>query len=206
MMTFATAFRIRTSSDDQLIAKTIVYGFSGCLYSWWSHLPELEKDGIMNATKVKQEDGSSMTTQKLDAVTTLIYSIIKHFIGDPNMYIERSSEQLTNLTCPSLQDFKWYKDIFITKVLERGNNASAFWKERFIAGLPRLFAERVRNKLRERFHGSIPYVDLTYGQLTAFINNEGLALCTDLKLNAKLKKDSMTTRKELRDFCEQYGY
>ena len=31
-------------------------------------------------------------------------------------------------------------------------------------------------------------------------------MCTDLKLNPKLKKDSMTTRKELGDFCEQYSY
>ena len=105
MMTFATSFRIRTSSDDQLIAKAIVYGFSGYLYSWWSHLPELEKDGIMNSTKIEQEEGSSMTTQESNAMTTLIYSIIKHFIGDPDMYLKRLSEQLANLTCPTLQDF-----------------------------------------------------------------------------------------------------
>ncbi|KAL2466561.1 Enzymatic polyprotein [Abeliophyllum distichum] len=82
---------------------------------------------------------------------------------------------------------------------------SAFWKERFIAGLPKLFAERVRNSINDE-HSNLPYDDLTFGQIIGFINKEYLSLCNDLKLKAKLKTDKMEGRKELGSFCEQYGY
>ena len=33
-----------------------------------------------------------------------------------------------------------------------------YWKEKFIAGLPNLFAEKVRNNLREKYNNQIPYL------------------------------------------------
>ena len=73
-----------------------------------------------------------------DAVNTLIFTITKHFVGDPNQYKERASDVLINLRCPQLSDFRWYKDVFISKVLSRNDCQQSYWKEKFIAGLPSL--------------------------------------------------------------------
>ena len=47
-----------------------------------------------------------------DGINALIFTIIKHFIGTPSNITERIHDQLSNLTCPSLSDFRWYKDVF----------------------------------------------------------------------------------------------
>jgi len=96
--------------------------------------------------------------------------------------------------------------MFLTKVMLRPDCREPYWKERFIAGLPNLFAEKIRNKLREKYNNHIPYKELTYGELISYINKEGLTICSNLRLNAKLKKDKITGKNELGDFCEQYGY
>ena len=57
-----------------------------------------------------------------------------------------------------------------------------FWKEKFITGLPTVFSEKVRTKLRNQNNGRIPYDRLTYGDLINIINEEGLLLCSDLRL------------------------
>ncbi|HEX9739224.1 MAG TPA: zinc finger CCHC domain-containing protein [Ignavibacteriaceae bacterium] len=167
-----------------------------------------EKNTILSATKhvIKQENNQPIDTLESHVLNTLIYSIIKNFIGDPQVFQEKSQELLLNLTCRKLQDFRWYKDMFLTKVMLRPDCKEPYWKEKFIAGLPNLFAEKVRNTLREKYNSQIPYRDLTYGELISYINKEGLAICSNLRLNAKPKKDKITGRRELGDFCEQYGY
>ena len=57
---------------------------------------------------VKDEDGQDIE----DAVATLIYSISKHFIGDPAKIKDKTADLLTNLKCPKLHDFRWYKELF----------------------------------------------------------------------------------------------
>ena len=42
---------------------------------------------------------------------------------------------------------------------------ASFWKERFLYGLPRAFNEKVQESLREKNNGTIPYDELTYGDL-----------------------------------------
>nr|XP_009604564.1 nucleolar protein 58-like [Nicotiana tomentosiformis] len=83
---------------------------------------------------------------------------------------------------------------------------SAFWKERFISGLPRSFAEKVRTKIKDKFNGLIPYDNLTYGDLIGFINVTGLDLCTDLKLKSLIKKDRLQSKTELGSFCQDFGF
>ena len=56
------------------------------------------------------------------------------------------------------------------------------WKEKFIAGLPTVFSEKIRTKLRNQNNERIPYDRLTYGDLVNIINEEGLLLCSDLRL------------------------
>ena len=78
-----------------------------------------------------------------DAVNTLIFTITKHFVGDPNQYTERASDVLINLRCPQFSDFRWYKVVFISKVLSRNDCQQSYWKEKFIASLPYFFAQKL---------------------------------------------------------------
>ena len=73
-----------------------------------------------------------------DAINTLIFTITKHFVGDSNQYKERDSVVLINLRCPQLSDFRWYKYVFISKVLSRNDCQQSYWKENFISLLKKL--------------------------------------------------------------------
>ncbi|CAB4303202.1 unnamed protein product [Prunus armeniaca] len=81
-----------------------------------------------------------------------------------------------------------------------------FWKEKFLSGLPILFAEKVRNRIKDKNGGVIPYGSYTYGELSSEIYAEGLALRTDMKLKKQLDKQKTLGRKELGDFCEQFDF
>ena len=85
--------------------------------------------------------------------------------------------------------------MFLVKFMSRPNCGSHYWKEKFIFGLPTLFAENVRQRIRNIHNGKIPYESLTYGELITFINDKGLALCTDLKLKSQMKKKNKIVKK-----------
>ena len=87
-------------------------------------------------------------TNELDVVPTVIYPIIQIFIGDPNIFKDRAANQLNNLKCPTMSYYRWYKDTFLSKVTLREDEFAGFWKKRFIAGLPKLFAEKIRTNLQ----------------------------------------------------------
>ena len=84
--------------------------------------------------------------------------------------------------------------------MTRGDAKASYWKERFFVGLPSALTEKVQGTLRERFQGTIPYDNLTYGDLISEIKKEGLKLCSQIKLQQKLKKDLKTSRKDLGSF------
>ena len=66
--------------------------------------------------------------------------------------------------------------MFLVKVMSRPNCGSHYWKEKFISGLSTLFAKKVRQRIKNIHNKRIPYESLTFGELIAFINNEGLDL------------------------------
>ena len=72
--------------------------------------------------------------------------------------------------------------------MSRPNCGSHYWKEKFISSLPTLFAKNVRQRIRNIYNGKFPYESLIYEKLITFTNNEGLALCTYLKLKSQMKK------------------
>ncbi|MCH94958.1 hypothetical protein A2U01_0015930, partial [Trifolium medium] len=118
---------------------------------------------------------------------------------------------LQNLRCPSLTHFRWYKDTFLSRVFQVGNSNSTHWKSKFIDGLPHLFAEKVRQALRNKNDGiNINFYDLTYGQIISTCLNEGLSLCNDIKLKNQLKnqlkKQNLTSKHQLGEFCEQFAF
>ena len=193
MTMVSTAYKLNNRLPDHAVAQTIVAGFIGQLKGWWdNYLTFEDRNGILKAYRineknevVKDEDGHDIE----DAVATLIYSISKHFIGDPAKIKDKTADLLTNLKCPKLHDFRWYKEVFLTKVMLRSDCNQSFWKEKFISGLPRLFSERIRIKIRERFNGQISYDKLTYGEIISIVTAEGIKLCNDFKLKQQMKNE-----------------
>ena len=89
----------------------LVTGFSGTLRGWWdSYLTEDSKESIKNAVK-KNDEGLPIFDESigrgiLDGVNTLIYTILKHFVGTPSNISSRVSDLLNNLRCPSMIDYR----------------------------------------------------------------------------------------------------
>ena len=153
MTMVSIAYKLNNRLSDHAVAQTIIVGFIGQLKGWWdNYLTFEDRNGFLKAYEinednemVKDEEGQDIE----DAMATLIYSISKHFIGDPTKIKDKTADLLTNLKCPKLHDFRWYREVFLTKVMLRLDCNQSFWKEKFISGLPRLFSERFRIKIRE---------------------------------------------------------
>ena len=125
---------------------------------------------------------------------------MKHFIGKPSNITSRIYNQLSNLRCKTLGDYRWYVDVFTTRVMHRSDYNSPFWKEKFINGLPRLFDEKVKKTFSTPL-GVIDYNDLTYGDISSTIQSAGIKLCRDLKIQSSKSK----AKYEVGNFCTQYG-
>ena len=95
--------------------------------------------------------------------------------------------------------------MFLAKLIFRPDARASFWKEKFLFGVPRALNEKVQESLREKNNGTIPYADLTYGDLISEVKKEGLKLCSQLILHNQVKKDLKASRKDLGSYCAQYG-
>nr|KYP76640.1 hypothetical protein KK1_020891 [Cajanus cajan] len=137
-------------------------------------------------------------------VETLIITIIQSFMGDSNIFDTKTNILLHNIRCPTLGDFRWYVDNFIMMVMTRADCKENFWKERFIAGLPPVFATKVREKLTTLYNENLQ--ELTYGRIISVIKNTALEICNNMKLERQIKKQKESGIKELGNFCAQYGY
>ena len=122
------------------------------------------------------------------------------------MWKDRSAELLSNLKCRTLADFRWYRDTFLTRVYTREDSQQPFWKEKFLAGLPRSLGDKVRDKIRSQSaNGDIPYESLSYGQLISYVQKVALKICQDDKIQRQLAKEKAQTKRDLGSFCEQFG-
>jgi hypothetical protein len=120
-----------------------------------------------------QETPSKMLCPPSSLQSPYILSEILPHLKDKNV------ELLSNLRCKKLSDFQWYKNTFLTRVMLREDSNQPFWKENFLAGLPILLGEKVRNKIKDTFTTKIiPYDQLTYGELVSFTQKEGLKICS----------------------------
>ncbi|RVW71015.1 hypothetical protein CK203_059712 [Vitis vinifera] len=181
MTMVSTAYKLNNRLPDHAVAQTIVAGFTGQLKGWWdNYLTFDDKNSILKAYRinesnevVKDEDGQDIE----DAVATLIYSISKHFIGDPAKIKDKTADLLTNLKCPKLHDFRWYKEVFLTKVM-------------------------LRIKIREQYNGQIPYDKLTYGEIISIVtfgfSQKKLCLPLSKKPSRKPSKDKFYHNSESR--------
>ena len=205
-MTMAlSAYNAKKITNSQA-AIALVVGFSGQLKSWWDNfLDNDDRTKILNHTYKKMND-RGVEIDERDGAEVLIHTITLHFLG--NLKEEQASAKtiLINLRCPTFTDYQWYKDVFITNVLKREDDTQYFWKERFIAGLPKLFGERILNKLCQNFGtNDIPFILLTFGQLFGIVKTEGLNLCNKIKIQSKYGSERAQSRKEMDTFCEAFG-
>ena len=157
----STTYKARGNSDHLIIIHLIV-GFTSQLKGWWDNA--LTKDEkILVQTSL---DGRG----NQNAMHTLIQAITKHFLGEPTIFQPQASEILQNLRCRKLGDYRWCKDVYLSKVYTIPDENQPYWKERFLNGLPKTLAERVQLRIKENYNGIIPHDFLTYGQLINFIN------------------------------------
>uniref|UniRef100_A0A1S4DE34 DUF7746 domain-containing protein n=1 Tax=Nicotiana tabacum TaxID=4097 RepID=A0A1S4DE34_TOBAC len=186
----------------------IVAGFTGQLRGWWDNYLTLEERAMVINAKATDEGidnlGMALVANREDVVYTLILSILEHFNGRFTNQHETVRTLLNGLRCRTLGEFRWYKDTFMSRVMELPENKFDHWKAKFIDGFPSLFAERVRNTLKGSF-GEITYNNYTYGKLIGICTQKGLNLCNELKLSRQLKMDKLKEKYHLGDFCTQFG-
>ena len=102
-----------------------------------------------------------------------------------------------------MSDYRWYQDVFISKVMLRKDCHKPYWKEKFIDGLPPIFAHKVKQELMGK-NDSIDYDNLTYGDILSTIKKLCINMCNDELLKRQLKY-KRKAKYEMDNFCEQYG-
>ena len=169
----ANAYITNHNLDHAKIVDLFTTSFSGTLQGWWEkYLIEESRESIKKADK-KDDDGLPIFYERigqgiLDGVNTLIYNIIKHFVGTPYNISSRISDYLNNLRCPTMSNYRWYQDLFISRVMLRKYCLKRYWKEKFIASLPLFFTHKVKEELTDK-NGTINYDDLTYSDIFSTI-------------------------------------
>jgi hypothetical protein len=210
MSMVANAYDTNHKLSQSEIVDLLATGFSGTLRSWWDkHLTEDSREEIRKAVK-KTEDGLPIFDERVgrgepDCVNTLIYTIIKHFVGTPSNITSRISDYLNNLRCPTMSDYRWYQDVFLSRVMLRVDSQKPYWKAKFIDGLPSLFAHKVKNDLINANTGLIDYEKLTYGDLFSTVKKLGIKMCIDQKMIRQQLKNAKKAKYEMGNFCEQFG-
>ncbi|KAG5605209.1 hypothetical protein H5410_026701 [Solanum commersonii] len=167
MLMYATICK-SVNNTDRTICKMIIAGFTGQLRGWWDNYMSMDaKAAVINAkaaTEGVDNLGFALVKNREDAVYTLVLTILEHFSGRFTNQYETVRSLLNGLRCRHLREFRWYKDTYLSRVMELPENELEFWKAKFIDGLPSLFAERVKKTLRDP-QGIIPYNNYTYGKL-----------------------------------------
>ena len=101
---------LNESCSHTEVIELITLGFTGKLLQWWNNcLTEEAKEDIKNVIK-KDEEGTPIFDERigkgiLDGVNTLIYTIMKHFVGKPSNITSKIYDQLSNLRCKTLGDY-----------------------------------------------------------------------------------------------------
>ncbi|KAG5632926.1 hypothetical protein H5410_004643 [Solanum commersonii] len=195
------------SNTDKTICKMIITEFTGQLRGWWdNYMPSDAKVTVINVKATNEGVDNldfALVQNREDAVYTLILTILEHFSGRFTNQYETIRSLLNDLTCTHLGEFRWYKDIYLSRVMKLPKNGLEFWKAKFIDCLPSLFAERIKKTLRNS-QGIILYSDFTYGKLIGACTQEGINLCNELKLSRQLKMDKLREKSQLGDFCTQF--
>ncbi|KAG5585061.1 hypothetical protein H5410_045495 [Solanum commersonii] len=151
MLMYATICK-RVNNTYRIISKMIIAGFTGQLRGWWDNYVSLEaKAAVINpkaANKGVDNLGFALVKNREDVVYTLVLTILEYFNGE----------------------FRWYKDTYLSWVMELSKNGLEHWKA------------KVKKTLRNS-QGVIPYGTYTYDKLIGACTQEGINLCNELKLS-----------------------
>ncbi|KAG5616238.1 hypothetical protein H5410_016062 [Solanum commersonii] len=196
------------NNTDRTICKVIIAGFTGQLRGWWDNYMSMDaKAAVINAkaaTEGVDNLGFALVKNREDVVYTLVLNILENFSGRFTNQYETIRSLLDGLRCRHLGEFRWYKDTYLSRIMELPENGLEFWKAKFVDGLPPLFAERVKKTLKDP-QGIIPYSNYTYGKIIGACTQQRINLCNELKLSRQLKMDKLRERSQLGDFCTQFG-
>ena len=140
----------------------------------------------------------------LDDVNTLIYTILKHLVDTPSNISSRVSDLLNDLRCPTMSNYKWYQDVFISRIMLQKDCHKPYWKEKSIDGLPLIFAHKVKQVLMSK-NDSIDYDNLTYGDIFSTIKKFDINICNDEKMLKYQLQNKKKAKYKMDKFCEQYG-
>ena len=190
-MTMVVNNYLNESHPHPKVVELITLGFTSKLLQWWNNcLTERSREDIKNAIQ-KDKEGTPIFGERigrgiLNGVNTLIYMIMKHFVGKPSNITSRIYDQLSNLRCKTLGDYQWYEDVFTTRVMHRSDCNSPLWKEKFINGLPKLFGKKVKETLCNPLV-VIDYNNLTYGDISSTIRSEGMKMCRGMKIQSQVR-------------------
>ncbi|KAG5570716.1 hypothetical protein H5410_060482, partial [Solanum commersonii] len=186
----------------------IIAGFTGQLKGWWENYMTLDAKATVIYAKATTEGvdslGFALVKNREDAVYTLVLTILQHFSGRFTNQYETIRSLLNGLRCRHLGELRWYKDTYLSRVMELPENDLEHCKAKFIDGLPPLFAERVKMTLIDP-QGIVPYSNYTYGKLIGACTQEDINLCNELKISRQLKMDKLREKSQLGDFCIQFG-
>ena len=160
------AYQNNHDIDQPDIVNLLVTGFSGTLHEWWDSYPT-------SLPIFSKNIGCSI----LDDLNTPIYSILKYFVGTPNIS-PRVSDLLKNLRCSTMTDYKWYQDVFLSRIMLRKDCHKPYWKEKLIDGLPPIFAYKVKQVLMGK-NDSLNYDNLTYDDIFSAIIKFGTSMCNN---------------------------
>ena len=198
------AYKIK-KLDEKHATRLLIAGFTGQLKGLWDNiLSQQDRDQVIEHINIKIENGIQVQTP--DCFNVLVTTIAMHFVGNPEQAIKSQHTILINLRCPTLGDYRWYKDVFFSYLVQRTDCNQSYWKEKFVSGLPTLFSQRILSKMRQNFGQEvIPWERITYGDLFSFVKTQGLDLCNELKMQAKYNSEKGRQRKELGTFCEAFG-
>ena len=103
-----------------------------------------------------------------------------------------------------MSDFRWYQDVFISRVMLQKDCHKPYWKEKFIDGLPPIFAHKVKQALISK-NDSIDYDNLTYSDIFSAMKKFGINMCDDEKLLKYQLQNKKKAKYKMGNFCEQYG-
>ncbi|XP_070050179.1 uncharacterized protein [Nicotiana tomentosiformis] len=184
MTMIATTYRTSHNCSDQLTTHVLVAGFTGQLKGLWdTHLSEEDKNQTILSVRVDStgepilKDGLTI----LDSTNTLIYTIMKIFIGSSDgiklPFLPESTKNLMEISHIGKKNSKMTYLSILGIYLKNNSKISI---------LVMLFP-------------------IIYGQLTSLIQHVALKICRHDKILRQLAKDRIQTRRDLGSLCEQFG-